>query len=278
MTEHFITAGVMGWPVAHSRSPLIHNYWISEYRLQGTYGLFPVEPNHLEAAIRGLSALGIAGCNITIPHKIDAIKFVDWVDPAALKVGAINTIVRQTDGKLHGYNNDGYGYIQSVKEAAPHWQANNGPIVVLGAGGAARAILVALAQEGAQEIRLLNRTFSKAQELAHELGAPLHAYSWNDRHSALEGAALLINTTSQGMQGYPELDIDLTPLPPQAMVSDIIYTPLETALLKNARQRGHLAINGLGMLIHQARPAFHAWFGVFPDVTQSLYTKILRTL
>jgi shikimate dehydrogenase len=278
MNNTFILAGVMGWPVAHSRSPLIHNHWIREHNLKGAYGLFPVQPNQLETAIRGLGALGMAGCNITIPHKVNAMSYVDWVHPLAQRMGAINTIVVQPDGVLHGFNNDGFGYIQSLLEAHPNWKPDAGPIVVLGAGGAARAIVVSLLDAGATNIRVINRTHSNAQALAREFGTHVSSPSWDERHNALSGAALLINTTNQGMQGQPALDIDLHDLPKHALVSDAIYIPLETTLLKEARLRGNPTVNGLGMLLHQARPAFHAWFGVMPEVTEQLYAEVLTTI
>jgi shikimate dehydrogenase len=277
MKHTYIMAGVMGWPVAHSRSPVIHNHWIRQYGLNGAYGLFPVQPNQLETAIRGLKALGLAGCNITIPHKVDAMQYMDWVDPLALRTGAINTIVVKADGTLHGFNNDGYGYLQSLREAQPNWQADTGPAVVLGAGGAARAIVVSLIDAGATEIRILNRTRSKAEELAQEFGQVITAYDWSERADALNNAALLINTTNQGMHGESALDIDLTQLPTSALVSDAIYIPLETPLLAAARLRGNTTVNGLGMLLHQARPAFKAWFGVMPEVTPELKNAIMAT-
>jgi shikimate dehydrogenase len=278
MNNSFIIAGVMGWPVAHSRSPLIHNHWIQQYNLTGAYGAFPVEPSNLEAAIRGIQALGLAGCNITIPHKVNAMAYVDWVHPLAQRMGAINTVVVQRDGALHGFNNDGFGFIQSLLEAQPTWQASASPIVVLGAGGAARAIIVSLLDAGATNIRVINRTHSKAEELAQEFGAFVTSVQWQNREDALVAASLLINTTSQGMHREPALDISLTNLPTDAMVFDAVYIPMETPLLKEARQRGNSTVNGLGMLIHQARPAFQAWFGVMPEVTDKLYAKVIRTL
>jgi shikimate dehydrogenase len=278
MKNSFTIAGVVGWPVAHSRSPLIHNHWIREHHLIGAYGLFPVNPNNLEAAIRGLQALGLAGCNITIPHKVNAMTYVDWVDPLAKRMGAINTIVVQPDGALHGYNNDGFGFIQSLLESQPAWHANAGPIAVLGAGGAARGVVVSLLDEGATNIRLINRTHSKAEELAQEFGTAVTSVKWEAREEALTGAALLVNTTNQGMQGEPALELSLNNLPVRALVFDAVYIPLETPLLKEARLRGNQTINGLGMLLHQARPAFHAWFGVLPDVTRKLYEEVIRTI
>lgn len=260
----------MGWPIAHSRSPMIHNHWIQEHRLGGAYVLLAVPPERLPTALRGLGALGFRGCNLTIPHKVDALQLVDWADTNAHRVGAINTIVVQADGALHGFNNDGFGYIESLLEAKPDWRADAGPITVLGAGGAARAVVLSLADRGAKEIRLLNRTPQRAHALAAEFGTPVKAYAWADRHHALDGAALLVNTTNQGMHGYPALDIQLDALPTTALVSDIVYVPLETPLLAAARLRGNPTVNGLGMLLHQARPAFAAWFGVMPQVSPAL--------
>lgn len=278
MKKSFTIAGVMGWPVAHSRSPLIHNHWIREHHLEGAYGLFPVNPINLEAAIRGLQALGLAGCNITIPHKINAMAYVDWVDPLAKRMGAINTIVVQPDGALHGYNNDGFGFIQSLLESQPAWHANTGPIAVLGAGGAARGVVVSLLDAGATDIRIVNRTHSKAEELAQAFGPAVTSVKWEAREDALTGAALLVNTTNQGMHGEPALDLSLNNLPAEALVCDAVYIPLETPLLKAARLRGNPTLNGLGMLLHQARPAFHAWFGVMPDVTRELYAEVIKTI
>lgn len=277
MKNTFTIAGVMGWPVAHSRSPLIHNHWIRQHQLNGAYGLFPVNPIDLEAAIRGLQALGLAGCNITIPHKVNAMACVDWVDPLARRMGAINTIVVQSDGALHGFNNDGFGFIQSLLESQPSWHANAGPIAVLGAGGAARGVVVSLLDAGATNIRLINRTHSKAQELAQAFGPAVTTVKWEAREDALTGAALLVNTTNQGMHGEPALALRLNKLPVEALVCDAVYIPLETPLLQEARLRGNSTVNGLGMLLHQARPAFQAWFGVLPDVTHALYKEVINT-
>lgn len=274
----FGLAGIMGWPVAHSRSPQLHNYWIKKYGLLGAYVQLPVAPGQLEIALPGLAALGFRGCNITIPHKVDALKLVHELDPVARRMGAINTIVVQADGSLKGFNNDGFGYIQSLLDAKPDWRADAGPVTVLGAGGAARAVVLSLAERGAKEIRLLNRTQDKAQALADEFGRPVKVLPWEARHDALEGAALLVNTTSQGMHGNPALDLDLRKLPGQALVSDVIYVPLETPLLAAARLRGNPTVNGLGMLLNQARPAFHAWFGVMPEITPELHRAVEATL
>jgi shikimate dehydrogenase len=274
----FGLAGVMGWPVAHSRSPKIHNFWLEKLGLTGAYVLLPVAPGTLNIALPGLAALGFKGCNITIPHKVDAMALVHDVDANARRVGAINTIVVQPDRCLRGMNTDGFGFIHSLLEAAPTWVADAGPITVLGSGGAARAVVLALADRGAKEIRLINRTFDKASALATEFGAPVMALPWAKRHAALADVALLVNTTSQGMHGNPPLDLDLGALPRHALVSDIIYVPMETPLLAAARQRGNPTVNGLGMLLHQARPAFEAWFGVLPEVTPALRAAIEATL
>ena len=262
--------GVIGWPVAHSRSPLMHNHWIAQHQLAAHYLHLPVKPDRLGAALRGLSALGFVGCNLTIPHKVEAMALVDRVDANARKVGAINTVVVEPDGSLSGSNTDGFGFIQSLRDAKPAWLGGSGPAAVVGAGGAARAVVVGLIEQGCSDIRLINRSANKAQALADELGADITCVAWADRHEALRGAALLVNTTSQGMQGEPALDLLLDHLPTHSLVSDIIYTPLETPLLAQARMRGHMTVNGLGMLMHQARPSFRAWFGLMPEITPEL--------
>ena len=279
MYQHtFGLAGVMGWPVAHSRSPLIHNYWLQKYGRAGSYVQLAVQPDQLPVALSGLAALGFKGCNITIPHKVDVLGLIHSADANARRVGAVNTVVVQPDGSLKGMNTDGYGYIQSLLDAQPGWRADTGPVVVLGAGGAARAVVLALADQGAKEIRLINRTPDKAEAMAAEFGAPVKAVPWEQRHAALGGAALLVNTTSQGMHGNLPLDLDMSALPATALVSDIIYVPLETPLLQAAKARGNPTVGGLGMLLHQARPAFEAWFGVLPDVTPELRQLVEATL
>ncbi len=275
--QRFVLAGVMGWPVSHTRSPAIHNHWIAHYGLKGTYVQLPVQPDRLEAAIRGLPALGFAGCNITVPHKISAMAWMDEVHPAAQRIEAINTVVVREDGSLLGVNNDGVGYIQSLRDADPAWRADAGPALVLGAGGAARAIVVALLDEGVPELRICNRTTEKAQAFADAFGDRVKVIPWSERNAAMAGVSLLVNTTTQGMHGQAALDVDLHDLPPHAMVSDAIYIPLETPLLAAARLKGHRTVNGLGMLLNQARPAFHAWFGVVPEITPSLLTAVHAT-
>jgi shikimate dehydrogenase len=273
----FVLAGVMGWPVAHTRSPAIHNHWIAKYGLKGAYVQLPVQPERLETAIRGLSALGFAGCNITVPHKVSAMRFMDELHPAARRVAAINTIVVQPDGRLLGMNNDGAGYIQSLRDADATWRGDAGPALVLGAGGAARAIVVALLDEGVPELRITNRTLERAQELANDFGDRVKVVPWAERNDAMAGVSLLVNTTTLGMHGQAPLDVALGALPLEAMVSDAIYIPLETPLLAQARMRGHRTVNGLGMLLNQARPAFQSWFGVLPEVTPELRAAVQAT-
>ena len=273
----FVLAGVMGWPVAHTRSPAIHNHWIARHGLKGAYVQLPVHPDRLEAALRGLPALGFAGCNVTVPHKVSAMHFMDELHPTAQRVAAINTIVVQSDGSLLGMNNDGAGYVQSLRDADPAWRGDAGPALVLGAGGAARAIVVALLDEGVPELRITNRTLERAQALAEAFGDRVKVVPWAERNEAMAGVSLLVNTTTQGMHGQPPLDVALDALPAAAMVSDAIYIPMETPLLAQARLRGHRTVNGLGMLLNQARPAFKAWYGVMPEITPELRAAILAT-
>ena len=276
--KRFVLAGVMGWPVAHTRSPAIHNHWIRQYGLLGAYVQLPVRPEWLADAVRGLPALGFAGCNITVPHKVSAMALVDELHPVARRIAAINTIVVRPDGTLLGMNNDGAGYIQSLRDADPHWRGDTGPALVLGAGGAARAIVVSLLDEGAPEVRLCNRTRARAEELAAALDNPrVQVVDWSERNAAMAGVSLLVNTTTQGMYGQPQLDVVLDDLPADALVSDAIYIPLETPLLAAARERGHRTVNGLGMLLNQARPAFQAWFGVMPEITPELLMAVKAT-
>ena len=267
-------AGVMGWPVGHSRSPIIHNHWIAEHGLRGSYVLLPVAPDKLEQALRALPVLGFSGCNLTIPHKVAAMSIVDRIDPLAQRIGAINCIVVEADGSLSGRNTDAFGYVQSVHDAQPDWQASTGPALVLGAGGAARAVIAGLLDSGVPSIRLTNRSPDKTHELVAAFGPQVTAVDWTERHAALDGAALVVNTTNLGMQGQPALDLHLSALSPQALVSDVIYVPLETPLLAAAKQRGNATVNGLGMLLNQARPAFEAWFGVMPTISDTLLGKV----
>ncbi len=276
--DRFLLAGVMGWPVMHSRSPMLHNYWFSQHELVGTYVPLAIPPKGLAAALHALHPLGFAGCNLTIPHKQQAMKIVDEVDTLAKSIGAISCVVVGPDGSLSGTNNDCYGFIHNIRQEQAGWRADSGPIVVIGAGGGARAVCYGLAQEGAREIRLVNRTFERAKSIADEFGRPTEALPWKQRHDALEGAAMVVNTTSCGMVGQPALDIRFDKLPKSALAVDIIYIPLETPFLAAARKRGNRTVNGLGMLLHQARPAWKAWFGFEPEVTPELREMVEKTL
>ena len=276
--DRFLLAGVMGWPVMHSRSPKLHNYWFERYGLAGTYVPLAIKPEGLEAALRALPALGFAGCNLTIPHKEQALRIVDHADARARRIGAISCVTVNADGSLTGTNNDWYGFLENLREAFPGWRADAGPAVVMGAGGASRAVVDALIHEGAKEIRLINRTRARAESLAAALGGPVTVLGWDERYRALEGAALLVNTTSQGMVGNPPLDLSLDALPRTAKVCDIIYIPGETPLLKAARERGNRTVNGLGMLLHQGRPAWRSWFDREVEVTAELRALIEATI
>ena len=265
LSGHARLAGVFGHPVTHSRSPRLHGFWLQRYGIDGAYIPLGVPPVGFAAAVRALVDLGFRGANVTIPHKLAAFEICDAVAPFARRAGAVNTLIFR-DGRIEGSNTDGFGFLESIREAAPGWRADAGPAVLLGAGGAARAIAAALLDAGAPRVTLVNRTAAKAEALARDLGGPIHVA---DR-PPLEDAALLVNTTSLGMQGQPGLEVDLAPLPASAVVADIVYVPLETRLLAAARARGLVAVDGLGMLLHQARPGFEAWFGVAPQVDQAL--------
>lgn len=270
-------AGVIGWPVAHSRSPKLHGFWLKQHGLVGRYDKLPVPPEDLAAFIADLpKEPGFRGVNVTIPHKIAVLPLMAQIDDTARRIGAVNTVVVQSDGSLHGSNTDAFGFIENLKADAPAgWKAANGPAVVLGAGGAARAVIVALLDAGVTELRLANRSIEKAEALATEFGKAILPVAWDERAQALAGANLLVNTTSLGMAGQPPLEIELDDLPPAALVNDIVYSPLVTDLLANAGARGNPVVDGLGMLLHQGRPGFEAWFGVAPTVTSELRAAVL---
>lgn len=271
-------AGVMGWPVAHSLSPRLQGYWLETYGIDGAYVPLAVKPEDFAEAVRMLPRLGFAGANVTVPHKEAALRAVDEVEDLARRVGAVNTIVVREDGSLYGRNTDGYGFMENLRAGAPAWNATAGPAVVVGAGGAARAIVAALLDAGVPELRLINRTRARAEQLAEEIGGAITVFDWEDRADALDGANLLVNTTTLGMTGHPPLELGLSSLPATAVVTDIVYVPLETPLLAAARERGNATVDGLGMLLHQARPGFAAWFGHEPEVTEDLRTFVLDAL
>lgn len=268
-------AGVMGWPVGHSRSPRLHGHWLERYGIDGAYVPLSVPPDRIEQAIRALPALGFRGCNVTVPHKEAAFRTVDRLDATARRMGAVNTIVVGEDGSLEGRNTDGFGFIENLKSGAPGWKASDGPALVIGAGGAARAVVASLLDEGAPLVWLVNRTRARAEELASDIGGAIEVADWVSRETLLDGAALVVNTTTQGMAGQPPLELDLSALPAAAVVTDIVYTPLLTPLLEAAQARGNRVVDGVGMLLHQARPGFAAWFGTEPEVTEELRCIVL---
>lgn len=285
MTNGFLTgkamlAGVMGWPISHSKSPRLHGYWLQQCGIDGAYVPLAVNPVHIERALRALPLLGFRGCNLTIPHKELAMSIVDHVEPLACRVGAVNTIVVRDDHTLEGRNTDVFGFAENLKQAGFVVDQTNPSATVLGAGGAARAIVVALQDMGIKDIRIVNRNRERAASLAESLTLPdvrFHIYGWADVAMALEGAALLVNSTSLGMIGQEDLVIDISPLAPKAWVTDAVYAPLETELLKQAKAKGFYAVDGLGMLLHQARPGFAAWFGKDPEVTKSLRDHVMQS-
>lgn len=276
--DRFLLAGVMGWPVMHSRSPLIHNHWFKVHGMAGTYVPLAIEQKGLAKALRAMHPLGFSGCNLTIPHKQTAMEIVDEVNDAARSIGAISCVTVRPDGSLMGSNNDAFGFIRNLKQEQPSWRADAGPAVVIGAGGGSRAVCYGLLQEGVKEIRLLNRGFERAQIIADEFGSAIRVYPWTQRHDVMGGAALVVNTTSQGMVGQTALDIKLDLLPLSALAADIIYIPLETPFLAAARERGHRTVNGLGMLLHQGPLAWKAWFGMEPAVTAELRSLVEASL
>jgi shikimate dehydrogenase len=271
-------AGVLGWPVAHSRSPRLHNYWLEYYGINGAYLPLGVHAEHFAEAVRGLVRLGFAGANVTVPHKEAAFALCTRADDSAKKAGAANTLVFTPAGEIHGSNTDGFGFIEALRAGVPGFEPRNGPAVVLGAGGSARAVVQALIESGAPEIRLVNRTAGRAERLAAGLGGPIRRFGWAEGARCLAGAALLVNTTMLGMKGQPPLELDLAALPRGAAVNDIVYVPLETSLLRAARMRGNPAVDGLGMLLHQARAGFKAWFGRDPEVTDALRRHVAADL
>lgn len=268
-------AGVMGWPVGHSLSPSLHGFWLETLGVDGAYVPLAVAPENFDAVLRDLPKLGFKGVNVTIPHKEAALKACDEIDEVAKRIGAVNTVMVRPDGKLWGTNTDAFGFIENLKWRAPDWTADRGPATVIGAGGAARAVVVALLDAGVAHVNLVNRTRPRAEALAASLGDKVLVKDWETRALALNDVALLVNTTSLGMTGQPPLELDLASLPKEAVVNDIVYVPLETELLKAAKARGNKCVDGIGMLLHQARPGFAAWFGIEPQVSDALMMHVL---
>lgn len=262
-------ACVIGWPAGHSRSPLIHGFWLSRLKIPGSYERVAVPPEDFKAFIRSLPSKGFAGANVTLPHKQAAFELCDWTTETAARLQAVNTLWFEA-GQLKGDNTDVEGFLAALDQDARGWDAAAQKAVVLGAGGAARAIVHGLSLRGFRSIAIVNRTRARALELADQLGVAADAIDWAERADALANADLLVNTTSLGMKGEPLLEIDLSPLPKNAVVCDIVYVPLETGLLREARALGLRGVSGLGMLLHQAAPSFARWFGVKPEVTAEL--------
>jgi len=263
-------AGVIGHPIGHSKSPLMHNHWLRENGIRGHYIPMDVAPEHLERVLRTLPHAGFRGVNVTIPHKERAMEIADTVSDLAQRIGAANTITFSDDGTIHADNTDGYGFLENLRAGAVAWQAESGPAAVLGAGGAARAVIVALLDAGVPEVLLANRTQSRAEGLRGEFGAKVTVIDWSEIHMHLAELGLLVNTTSLGMTGSAPLTINLEGLTSQTVVTDLVYAPLETDLLRVARTRGCDTVDGLGMLLHQGVPGFERWFGTRPTVTDDL--------
>lgn len=266
-------AGVIGHPISHSKSPLIHGHWLEKYGISGEYKAYDVHPQELRDKVMRLRDEGLSGFNVTLPHKQAIMEICTTLNDEAAKIGAVNTVVFYPNGEIEGRNTDAFGFMTNATETHPDFDWRAAPAVVLGAGGAARAILYALKRAGVPEIRLTNRTIETAEELADEFGATVH--DWHARDAAIQGAGAVINTTSLGMKGQPSLEISLEGVEPGALVYDIVYAPLMTPLLRDAQERGCRVVTGIGMLLHQARPGFQAWFGPMPEVTDELRQKVL---
>lgn len=273
--ERIPLAGVIGTPVSHSLSPKVHGYWLAEHDLPGHYIPMDVASDDLGSAFATLPKLGFKGVNVTIPHKERALSLADRVSDRAAVIGAANTITFQPDGSIHADNTDGVGFIENLRSGAPDWSAGQGPAVVLGAGGACRAVVASLLDSGVPEIRLANRTRVRGEALRSDFGPKVTVVDWHRASEALDGSALVVNTTSLGMTSHAPLSLSLDALPVSAIVTDIVYSPLETQLLLDARARGNTAVDGLGMLLHQAAPGFERWFGGRPKVSAGLRAAVL---
>ena len=270
-------ACVIGWPIEHSRSPLIHGHWLKAYGIDGTYTKVPVKPEDLSDFLKSLNANGFSGCNVTVPHKEDAFKLADAHHPSATAVGAANTLWHG-HGKLIAANTDTYGYMTYLGKRYPDWQAANAPVSILGAGGAARAIVFGFLKAGVSEVRIFNRSAERGNDLARLFGVRVRAFDWEERSKASATSCVAVNTTTLGMKGDGDTGLDVSLLNPKCIVSDIVYVPLETALLARARARGLRTLDGLGMLLHQAVPGFETWFGITPEVTDTLFQLVAREI
>lgn len=268
-------AGVIGHPIAHSRSPALHGFWLKRHGIKGHYVPMDVAPADLSAALELLPRLGFVGVNITIPHKETVLRIADVVTDRAALIGAANTLIFRKDGRIHADNTDGAGFIANLRQNAPGWSAASGPAAVFGAGGAARAVVAALLEAGAPEIRIANRTRPRAEALRADFGAKLIVCDWVQAANMLDGAATVINTTSLGMTGKADFRVPLDGLESGAVVNDLVYTPLRTAFLIEAEEKGATIVDGLGMLLHQAAPGFERWFGPRPTVDAETRAAVL---
>ena len=265
-------AGVIGHPIAHSKSPIIHTHWMNENNITGTYEVIDIAPEELESVVKQLIDKGYSGFNVTVPHKQSIIKLCDEIDGIAQQIGAINTVIIR-DKKLFGTNTDAFGFIENIKTKVTDFKGKK--CLVIGAGGASRAVLYGLLKEGVDHVFLTNRTLEKAQELQKIAPDKIDIVEWNNRSNGLDKIDIVVNTTSLGMTGKPPLEMDLSALPKNAVVNDIVYAPLMTDLLLQAESQGNDIVTGIGMLIHQARPAFEAWTGALPQVSVALEEKVL---
>ena len=269
-------AGVIGAPIAHSKSPKLHAHWLYKTDLPGHYVPLHIEPNDLEQTLKTLPKLGFVGLNVTVPHKEEVMRYVDVVTDRATLIGAANTLIFRPDGKIKADNTDGFGFIKNLTTGAPDWNPDAGPALVLGSGGAARAVIAALLEAGVRKILLTNRTRARAENLKDIFGPKVKIIDWIDAGNAIDDAALLVNTTSLGMQGKPELRVPLDGLKRDTVVTDLVYAPLKTGLLSVAEEMGCLTVDGLGMLIHQAAPGFQHWFGAYPPIDDATRAVLLK--
>jgi shikimate dehydrogenase len=270
-------ACVIGWPIEHSRSPMIHGYWLQQYGIDGRYERRGVPPGQLAAFIAGLQEEGLAGCNVTVPHKEAVLDWVDDVHGPARSVGAANTLWID-GGRVQATNTDIDGFMRHLAVSVPDWHAAGGPALVLGAGGAARAVAFGLLQAGVDRVVVANRTVERAEIMARDFGPKVRSVDWSGMPLVARDATVVVNTTALGMQGEAPLDFDVAPLPPQCVVADVVYAPLVTPLLDAAARRGLRTVDGLGMLLHQAVPGFEKWFGVRPEVTTALRDLVVADL